>query len=549
MSGSREEAFPFGPREDRAGDRTEDSIGYTQFAGGCIGQSTLILGAEQALWISAPAGRAGAETMSQVRETQALLPWETSSPAGDLLPGDSVGEYVIESLVAQGGCGTVYVARLGAGERRAAIKVLRSALASSPRMVERFVREVDLVNLLRHPNIVEIHELGQLGDGRPYYAMELLVGDTLDAVLRAEGRMPPDEALEILEPVCSALRAAHAAGIVHRDVKASNIFLSHKGGSAGVKLLDFGIAKLTDPGQRGAGLSTFGHPVGTPTAMAPEQILGEPLDERVDVYALGVLLHRMLVGFLPFRSEDPLELARQHLEDPAPRPSRTAPVPPAIDDVVLKCLEKRPENRFDSVKSFLRALRLAVGAVTEDSVTEAAGEATARAAGIYVEVRVASQNEELDDAMADDFGRVLDLAEDLLTAHGFTVVVVSGNGILAAHALKTSAPTRVDDRAIAPAFDHQQAVDTGAALHLAITRRPDADLRVHVAIGMHVDDALVRASSPAEIVGGAIVRLSSWAPPATVSGLFATPSALVGVSGYEATTEPGHLVMRVRPLE
>ncbi|MEP7124760.1 MAG: serine/threonine-protein kinase [Byssovorax sp.] len=474
--------------------------------------------------------------MSQVRETQALLPWETSSQAGDLVPGDTVGEYVIERVVAHGGCGTVYVARHGTRERRVAIKILRSALASSPRMVERFVREVELVNLLRHPSIVEIHELGQLGDGRPYYAMELLLGDTLDAVLRAEGRMPPNEALEILEPICSALRAAHAAGIVHRDVKASNIFLSHEGGAAGIKLLDFGIAKLTDPGPRGAGLTTFGHPVGTPTAMAPEQILGEPLDERVDVYALGVLLHRMLVGFLPFRSEDPLELARQHLEDPAPRPSRTAPVPPAIDDVVLRCLEKRPEKRFDSVKSFLRALRLAAGELPEDSVVEAPGEKATRAAGVYLEVRVASQSDELDDAMADDFGGILDLAEEHLVDRGFSVVMVSGNAILAAHALTE-----------APAFGPQQAVDAGAALHLAILQRLDADRRVQVAIGLHVDDALVRAASPGEIVGGAIVRMASWAPPPAARGLFATPAALVGVAGYEATSEPGHLTMHVRP--
>src|SRR6185369_15580856 len=179
------------------------------------------------------------------------------------------GDYVIEGLLAEGGCGSVYVAQHRAMERRAALKILRGALASSPRMVERFVREVDLVNLLRHPNIVEIHDLGQLADGRPYYTMELLEGTTLDAQLRAEGRMPPAEGLEILEPVCSALRAAHAAGIVHRDVKASNIFLSRAGGAAGIKLLDFGIAKLTDPGMSAAGLTTFGHAVGTPTAMAP----------------------------------------------------------------------------------------------------------------------------------------------------------------------------------------------------------------------------------------------------------------------------------------
>jgi serine/threonine-protein kinase len=262
------------------------------------------------------------------------------------------------------------------------------------------------------------------------------------------------------------------------------------------------------------------------------------------VYALGVLLHRMLVGFLPFRSEDPLELARQHLEDPAPRPSRTAPVPGAIDDVVLRCLEKRPENRFDSVKSFLRALRLAAGELGEDSVVEAAGDATTRAAGIYVEVRVATQSEELDDAMADDFGGILDLAEERFVAQGFTVVMVSGNAILAAHALERGAPARADARGFGP----QQAVDAGAALHLEIAARPGADRRVEVAIGVHIDDALVRAAAPAEVVGGAIVRLAAWAPPPTASGLFATPSALVGVSGYEATTQPGHLAMRVRPL-
>ncbi len=478
--------------------------------------------------------------MAQVRETQAILPWETSLPAGELIPGDTVGEYLIESLVAQGGCGTVYVARRGAREKRVAIKVLRGALASSPRMVERFVREVDLVNLLRHPSIVEIHELGQLADGRPYYAMELLEGATLDAILRAEGRMPPAEALEILEPVCSALRAAHAAGIVHRDVKASNIFLSRTGGAAGIKLLDFGIAKLTDPGHRAAGLTTFGHPVGTPTAMAPEQILGEPLDERVDIYALGVLLHRMLVGLLPFRSEDALELARQHLEDPAPRPSRTAPLSPAIDDVVLKCLEKRPEQRFDSVKSFLRALRLAAGAPAVDSVVEPAAATTMRAAGICVEVFAASPDDDLDDAMADDFGSILDLAEDVLVARGFSVVVVSGNAILAARVLEGDHD---------PGFDHQRALEIGEAVHLTIERRPGADHRARVATCVHVDDALVRGVTPLEIVGGGIVRIASWAPPSTAWGLFATPCAFVGVVGFDATTEPGQLAMRVRSRE
>ncbi len=136
--------------------------------------------------------------MPSTSETHTLSSEDIADHASDLLPGEKVGEYVIEGLIAQGGCGAVYVARHGARDRRVAIKVLHGALATSPRMVERFVREVDLVNLLRHPNIVEIHELGLLEDGRPYYAMELLEGSTLDAVLRTGGRIPPAEALEIL---------------------------------------------------------------------------------------------------------------------------------------------------------------------------------------------------------------------------------------------------------------------------------------------------------------------------------------------------------------
>jgi hypothetical protein len=139
--------------------------------------------------------------------------------------------------------------------------------------------------------------------------------------------------------------------------------------------------------------------------------------------------------------------------------------------------------------------------------------------------------------MADDFGRILDLAEDVLVEHGFSVVMVSGNAILAAHVLD-------DDRD--PGFGHQRALEISEALHLAIGRRAGADLRVRVATCLHVDDAVVRAVTPLEIVGGGIVRMASWAPPATASGLFATPSALAGVVGFDATTEPGQLALRIR---
>src|SRR5688572_2467107 len=201
-----------------------------------------------------------------------------AAPQRSILPPKTpVGDYDIERQIGVGGCGTVYLARHRVLDQSAAIKVLHTSLLSKEKMVERFVREVEVVNLLGHPNIVSIFELGELEDGRPYCVMEHLSGMTLDAVLRARGRLPPEEALDILEPVCEALQAAHEAGIIHRDVKPSNVMICDDGERRTAKLLDFGIAKLTDP-ELGSGLTSAGHSLGTIGCMAPEQITCDPTD-------------------------------------------------------------------------------------------------------------------------------------------------------------------------------------------------------------------------------------------------------------------------------
>jgi predicted Ser/Thr protein kinase len=449
--------------------------------------------------------------------TGALFPGEGLLEAEELRTGTRIGGYVVERLIARGGGGTVYVVRHGITLDRFALKVLHGALARSPRMVERFVREVEVVKLLRHPNIVEIHEIDALPDGRPYCVMEYLDGMTLDALLREQGPLAPEDALDLLEPVCAALAAAHRAGIVHRDVKGSNVCVSFGGDRRAVKLLDFGIAKLLYDDARGAALTSAGRQMGTPSVMAPEQILGDPVDGRTDVYALGALLHKLLTGRPPFRGESPSELARQHLEEPPPRPSSSAPVPLELDAVVVRCLEKRPERRFESVRAFFAALREAVGAAprARESVPEAIGEAVA----IYVEVRV-DPADDLDDELLEDVARALDRAEERLRDGGLSVVLTTGNVVLGARPLPKS-PDRDGAR--------RAALAAARGLHEELAGRPQPDPRVSIAITVHVGEALTRPGP--EFVGGAVLRTNAWSAPPEASGLWATPAAVAGLVG------------------
>ena len=191
--------------------------------------------------------------------------------ADALKPGTLCGAYVLKKELASGGGGTVYEAQHRILLRRAAVKVLRRQLASSPQMVARFLQEARAVNMIKHPNIVDIFEFDDLPDGRPFYVMELLEGIDLRSILNERGRFPPAEVLEILEPVCSALQAAHDLGIVHRDLKASNIFIANQDGKRTVKLLDFGIAKLLHPDAGEGGLTVVGTRLGRRTRWRPSR--------------------------------------------------------------------------------------------------------------------------------------------------------------------------------------------------------------------------------------------------------------------------------------
>ncbi|HEU5059258.1 MAG TPA: serine/threonine-protein kinase, partial [Kofleriaceae bacterium] len=269
-------------------------------------------------------------------------------------PGTQIGEYVIEDMVARGGMGTIFAARHPVLGRRAAIKVMNGELGRRSDLVERLVREAQAVNLIRHPNIVDVFSIGTLPDGRGYFVMEWLEGMTLDALIRRKGRLTLAETAAILDQVFDAIGAAHAAGIVHRDLKPQNIFLTRRS-PVEVKILDFGIAKMSGPSGEGAAPMLMG----TPGYLAPEQARTSEVDHRADVYALGVVLFEMLTGERPFGGESQASVVIKHLEvEPPSLVDKLGAVPPAVDTMVRRMLAKDPAERpaLEDVRALLGAL-------------------------------------------------------------------------------------------------------------------------------------------------------------------------------------------------
>ncbi|HEY2904068.1 MAG TPA: serine/threonine-protein kinase, partial [Polyangia bacterium] len=287
--------------------------------------------------------------------------------SGDLPAGYTVGEYKIEMVIGRGGMGVVYVATQPVIEKRVAIKVLNAQYSGEPALVRRFIDEARAVNRIRHANIIDIFSFGQLPDGRHYFVMEYLVGDTLaERLERNDLRL--EEVPIFLAQICDALDAAHAESIVHRDLKPENIWIvTPRRGASFVKLLDFGIAKLLAADNQS--VTQTGVLMGTPHFMSPEQCHGRGIDHRTDIYAMGVLLYRLYTGEMPFKGETFTEvLAKQLTMMPDP-PSRLAQVPPALSDLIMRCLAKDPADRPQSARELGDALLGIFGMVTTPLAT------------------------------------------------------------------------------------------------------------------------------------------------------------------------------------
>lgn len=265
----------------------------------------------------------------------------------NLIGSEFVG-YRIDELIGRGGMGVVYRAYDLRLKRTVALKLMAPELALDQRFRERFSREVELAMVVEHPNVVPIHDAGDI-DGRLYLAMRLIEGTDLRALLRREGPLAPARALAICSQVANALDAAHANGLVHRDVKPSNVLLDASGH---VYLADFGLTRrLDEHGSVGESGS-----VGTPAYLAPEQIEGGSIDGRTDVYSLGCLFYECLTGEVPFARGSQLAMAWAHLEEEPPSTSARRPeLPEAIDAVIRKAMAKRPDERYSTCATLITA--------------------------------------------------------------------------------------------------------------------------------------------------------------------------------------------------
>lgn len=276
-----------------------------------------------------------------------------------LLPGT---RYRIERKIGQGAAGTVYEAEHIDLGRRVAIKVLSTERSISPDLAVRFRREARLLSRLSHPNLVALHDFGQASDGRLFCAMELLEGETLDQRLAREGALPWREALGIAMQVVTALKVAHHAGLVHLDLKPSNLFCCVDGT---VKLLDFGLAKMLDEVNDGSedkgGFALFG----TPEYMAPEQVASTAVDARADIYAMGCVLYELCTGKLPFEGNSPVEVLDAKVSRLPERPRDRVPdwqVPEEVDRLIMRALERDPDRRTASASALLEAMHRALRA-------------------------------------------------------------------------------------------------------------------------------------------------------------------------------------------
>jgi eukaryotic-like serine/threonine-protein kinase len=387
----------------------------------------------------------------------------SSTVPAPVMPG-----YRIDRLIGEGGFGQVWRALRERDGMLVAIKVLHLELIRSNDALRRFERELEAIGRLDHRNVVRALDHGTLDDGRPYLVLEYIEGPSLRDVIHERGSLPPHETLAILEPLCDALTQAHAVELVHRDVKASNVILGHDAHGPRPVLLDFGLVKLLDA--EGPGLTSSRSMLGTPAAMAPEQMKGLPVNAATDVYAIGLLASHMLTGAPAFAGTPGVVQSYLQIHGPRPRPSAKVDIDPAIDEPIVRALAPDPKARYASPRELVDALR----AIIEPSNASAEQDVVT----LYVE------------------GGPVELAQA---------------ATFAAHAGMTIAMTAPDSLiAVAPKLDVADARN----------RLEQIARAAKVALGTS------RATICGGVVDGPALDVEAWAPYPLEGGLWITPSLL-----------------------
>lgn len=370
----------------------------------------------------------------------------------------------LDRMIGEGGFGQVWRAIRAHDGRRVAVKILHAELVRSIDALTRFQRELDAIERLTHPNVVGALGHGALDDGRPFLVLEYIEGPSLREVLHDRGGLPPHEMLEVLGPIADALEVSHRAGLVHRDVKASNVILGRgPGGALRPVLLDFGLVKLLD--DTGPSLTSSRSMLGTPTAMAPEQMRGLPVDARTDVYALGLLVYHILTGQPAFGGSPGVVQSYMQIHGTRPRASSKVDIDPALDEPIVRALAPDPNERYGSPRQLFEALHDVVAPASTSETDVVA---------LYVESTPA-------DVAA---------ATELATSLGMTIALAAPDSVLA--------------------VGRRDLVDVGA-LRTVLATMSEA----RIAIG-------ATTATLGSVVDGQALDVEGWAPYPLVPGMWVT---------------------------
>ena len=357
---------------------------------------------------------------------------KSANPSGDLLGQVIADRYHVTKKLGEGGMGAVYLAEHVKMGRKSAIKVMSASMSQDADAVSRFNREANNASRIQHPNICAIYDFGETPDGLMYLAMEFIEGNSLNEILKKSGPMTLQRATHILRQTAEALHVAHEGGIVHRDLKPDNIMIAQQGGKDLVKVVDFGIAKAVGGDESGQKVTKTGLVVGTPEYMSPEQLSGDKLDGRSDLYSLALVYYRMITGTLPFQAETSQETMIKRLTDD-PMPLRqalpTANFPAGLQQVMDHALARYANDRYSDAVEFAKDVEASlVGIAPEGGATMVVGAADMKTmvAGPPPKTRISSPSER--GAKASEGTAVAKKSPMMAIAAGVVILAAAGGG-------------------------------------------------------------------------------------------------------------------------